>query len=223
MKKKFMENKKFRLIAVFLVTVLIVTGFSFAWFYIRQTQANVMSVSNLKATPVHSFAGTDDKYVDEDGLILLSTDPDAPNYIGNFRVNVEYEGDGWGYLRVRLVHEISIDGVSVQHPAEMPYATTASLELSDEENSFWLDNRSVDSYYYYKDVLNADETEIKELPLILGLVKDYEENEPTEKDGEEIIKGFAESDVVIKVAIETDMVQVNRYPQIWGIDKLPWK
>lgn len=225
MKKKFIEDKKFRLIVMLFVTVFIVTSFSFAWFIMRATdETQNFSAANFQAEPVCYFEGTEEKFVDEDGLITLSTNPEDANYIGKFRVRVKYYGDGWGYLRVKMVHEFSIDGVSVQHPAEIPYATTETFELSDEKNSVWLDNRSEDYCYYYKEALNADETETKDLPLILGLVKDMdEENEPTEKDGEEIIKGFAETDVEIKVAVETDMVQINRYPQIWGMEDLPWE
>ena len=47
-----------------------------------------------------------------------------------------------------------------------------------------------------------------------------------------LIKGFDESKfdvsgfedgVTVKALIEVDAVQFNRYPQLWNIDKLPWK
>lgn len=203
MKKRFMEDKKFRLIVMALITVAIVTGFSFAWFIMRSVDANQqMSVANFQAEPVCSFDGTDENFVGEDGLITISTDPDAPNYINNFRVNINYTGDGAAYLRVKMVHEYSVNGVSTQHPANVPYATAAD----------WYDNRGNDYCYYYEKEVDADSNgEIKTLNFITGL---------DDKNGE--FANLADN-VVIKVAVETDMVQINRYPQIWGIDHLPWK
>lgn len=204
MKKRFMEDKKFRLITMLLVTVIIVTGFSFAWFIGRTEYNRILSLSNFQAEPICSFEGADsiDSQYKDGNLIILSTEPEAPNYIGNFRVNVKYKGDGAAYLRVKMVHEYSVNGVSTQHPAKVPYAT------SDD----WYDNRGNDYCYYYKNEVDADDnTSEKTLEFITGL-----------NDTEGDISGVADG-VVIKVAVETDMVQINRYPQIWGIDHLPWK
>lgn len=204
MKKRFMEDKKFRLITMLLVTVIIVTGFSFAWFIGRTEYNRILSLSNFQAEPICSFEGADsiDSQYKDGNLIILSTEPEAPNYIGNFRVNVKYKGDGAAYLRVKMVHEYSVNGVSTQHPANVPYAT------SDD----WYDNRGNDYCYYYKNEVDADDnTSEKTLEFITGL-----------NDTEGDISGVADG-VVIKVAVETDMVQINRYPQIWGIDHLPWK
>ncbi len=224
MKKKFMENKKFRLIAVFLITVLIVGGFSLAWFYVRKYQYDLMSVSNFQATPecYFDFEGSEipaGDFTDSEGLIKLSveeTDADnnkIVNYIGNFRVRVNYTGDGAGYLRVRMVHEFSNGSESVQHPAKLPYATSSSL---------WFDNRDVDYCYYYADKLNIEKDETKSIDLITGLVVEKDENNnPTANDGATIVQGFADANAEIRVAVEADMVQINRYPQIWGINEIP--
>lgn len=214
MKKKFMENKKFRLIAVFLVTVFIVGGFSLAWFYFRQSQQINLSVSNFQATPVCYFEGKESQQLK--GLIELSTNPEAENYIGKFRVDVNYSGDGAGYLRVRMVHQFTNGeaGAAVQHPAELPYLYDSTL---------WMDNRSEDYCYYYMDRLNINPDEKKTINLITGLIPDDESTLDRDESGATIVQGFEDADAVIKVAVEADMVQINRYPQIWGIDKLPWK
>ena len=214
MKKRFMENKKFRLIAVFLVTVFIVGGFSLAWFYFRQSQQINLSLSNFQATPVCYFEGKEDTHLT--GLIELSTDPEAENYIGKFHVDVTYTGDGAGYLRVRMVHQFTNGdgGAAVQHPAELPYLTDSTL---------WMDNRSDDYCYYYMDRLNTEPDEEKKLTLIQGLIPDDEATGDIDESGATIVQGFRDADAVIKVAVEADMVQINRYPQVWGIDKLPWK
>lgn len=208
MKKKFMEDKKFRLIAMLLITVIIVTGFSLAWFIARTEYNKALSASNFTAEPVCYFEGSGntegvaDEYI-ENGLIVLSTDLDDENYIGNFRVNVKYKGDGAGYLRVKMVHEYSINSVSTQHPANIPYE-------ADVEK--WYDNRGNDYCFYYMEEIDADNNANgNTLEFITG-INDVNGDIASIADG-----------VEIRVAVETDMVQINRYPQVWGIDKLPWK
>lgn len=225
MKKKLMENKKFRLIAVFLITVFVVGGFSLAWFYVRKNQYAEMSVANFQAEPYCYFKNgenevlpenielTDEKgnvITDEEGnaitaldngLIVLSTNPGDDNYIGKFCVDVKYKGDGAGYLRVKMVHEYSINGMSNQHPANVPYT------IADEGN--WHDNRGDDYCYYYKNELDADGDAEQILSFITA--------------NNDIDLGALADGIVIKVAVETDMVQINRYPQIWGMGELPWE
>ncbi len=213
MKKKLMENSKFRLIVMALITVVIVTGFSFAWFIMRTTDANQQfSVANFQTEPYCYFLNQGNEVAPSaiegatDGnLIVLSTDPDAQNYIGKFCVKVKYKGDGAGYLRVKMVHEYSINGNSTQHPANVPY------KIVDAEKDNWFDNRGNDYCYYYKNELDAGTNvgDGKTLDFIT-----YNNN---------IDIGNLADNIVIKVAVEADMVQVNRYPQIWGVDKLPWK
>ncbi len=217
MKKKILENKKFRLIAVFLITVFIVGGFSLAWFYVRKNQYAEMSVANFQAQPYCYFKNGENivlpeniELTDEEGnaitaldngLIVLSTNSGDANYIGNFCVDVKYKGDGAGYLRVKMVHEYSINGMSNQHPANVPYT------IADADN--WHDNRGDDYCYYYKNELDADGDAEKTLKFITA--------------NNSINLGELADGIVIKVAVETDMVQINRYPQIWGMGELPWK
>ncbi|MBQ2828148.1 MAG: hypothetical protein IJF20_02785 [Clostridia bacterium] len=212
MKKKLMENKKFRLIAVFLITVFVVGGFSLAWFYVRKNQYAEMSVANFQARPYCYFTDKEGNVItdeegnavvalDDNGLIVLSTNSDDDNYIGNFCVDVKYKGDGAGYLRVKMVHEYSINGMSNQHPANVPY------KIADEGN--WHDNRGDDYCYYYKNELDADGDAEQTLSFITA--------------NNDIDLGALADGIVIKVAVETDMVQINRYPQIWGMGELPWE
>lgn len=204
LKKKFNENKKFRLIVILSVAVLLVLGTTLAWFFMYPTSEDQQfSVSNFQAIPDCYFMNGDDKVSPEDidaidnGLIVLSINPEDQNFIGKFCVDVKYNGDGAGYLRVKMVHEYSINGISTQHPANVPYKTDGD----------WFDNRGNDYCYYYKNELDAN-GEDATLSFITA-------------DSKIDVENLAD-DIVIKVAVETDMVQVNRYPQIWGIDKFPW-
>lgn len=200
LKKKFVENKKFRLVVILSVAVLLVLGATLAWFFLYPTDANQQfSVANFQAEPVCYFEGSEEKFIDEDGLITLSTNPEDANYIGKFCVDVKYKGDGAGYLRVKMVHEYSINGNSTQHPANVPYTVSND----------WYDNRGNDYCYYYKNELDANGDTEQTLNFIAA--------------NNAINLGELADGIVIKVAVETDMVQVNRYPQVWGIDKLPWK
>lgn len=200
MKKKFIENKKFRLIVILSVALILAIGATLAWFFLNPVNENQqLSVANFQAEPVCYFEGTEETFTDENGLITLSTNPEDPNYIGKFCVDVKYKGDGAGYLRVRMVHEYSINGNSTQHPANVPYEVSAD----------WYDNRGNDFCYYYKNELDADGNDEKILNFITS--------------NDKINLGELADGIVIKVAVETDMVQVNRYPQVWDIDKLPWK
>lgn len=200
LKKKFVENKKFRLVVILSVAVLLVLGATLAWFFLYPTDANQQfSVANFQAEPECYFEGTEEKFVDEDGLITLSINPEDANYIGKFCVDVKYKGDGAGYLRVKMVHEYSINGNSTQHPANVPYTVSND----------WYDNRGNDYCYYYKNELDANGDTEQTLNFIAA--------------NNAINLGELADGIVIRVAVETDMVQVNRYPQVWGIDKLPWK
>ncbi len=205
LKKKFKENKMFRLIALVAVTVFLVAGFSLAWYVVRTTDLQqLISVSNFDAVPECYFVvnGTEKSATaDEDGLIALSTDLNDDNYIGNLRVRVKYKGLGVGLIRVKMAHRFSIGDNATQSIALIPYTTGED----------WFDNRGDDFCYYYKKNIQAQSNDTySSIEVINGF----------NADG--FIDTIAEG-VEIKVAVQTDMVQVNRWPQLWDMDKLPWK
>lgn len=209
MKDKYITNKKVRLIVILSVIIALLVVPTLAWFIqdvIEEAkQKQDFLASNFQASPDCYFMNGENKVslseiegATDGKLIVLSTNPEDDNYIGKFRVDVKYKGDGAGYLRVKMVHEYSINGNSTQHPANVPYTVSGD----------WYDNRGNDYCYYYKNELDAGGDAEQTLNFITA--------------NNDIDLGELADGIVIKVAVETDMVQINRYPQIWDMDKLPW-
>lgn len=222
---------------VLIVAIVLVVSVTLAAIF-RQTIdiSRLLEVSNLKAESVVTFDGVAniEEYTDEYG-IRASVDPYAPNYIGKLRASVRYSGRGVGLIRVRMVEEWStpiytsqtvtenVDGEDVQrevkvktgrtvqpYPVLIPY-TLPSGKTYDPENdsgneSKWFDNRLEDYCFYYATPVYSLGTST--VPLITGVdVFDL---------------GLMPNSTEIHVMFETDVVQVNRYPQYWGISTLPW-
>ena len=70
--------------------------------------------------------------------------------------------------------------------------------------------------YYYANILEGSNTSYQTLNLITGL-------NSSDSDTGFDIDSLKENDPKMMIAVESDMVQINRYPQIWHIKNLPWK
>ena len=214
------------MLIVLIVAVVLVLSITFAAIF-RQSNTidRMFTVSNFSAESVVWFeknVGGDtvtissDNYEDSYG-IRASVDPIDDNYIGNLHAKVRYKGAGVGLIRVRMVEEWSTTKsennqlVRVVQPyrLDLPYNLSPSAYSGSGANQqAWLDNRASDYCFYYTTPVYSSGT--SELPLIEGV------------DTDSIDLGVLPSDTVVHVLFETDAVQVNRYPQYWGMTSLPW-
>lgn len=139
----------------------------------------------------------------------------APNYIGKLRVDAHYKGKGKAYLRLRVVQQWLKDGDIIQSNAVLPYTIAAPYNKGvDEGNQVkWFDNRADDyCLYYATPVQGNDNVTVMNLPVITGL-DEAEFNASAPLEG---------GTTTLRLSFELQMVQVNRYPQFWGISALPW-
>lgn len=136
---------------------------------------------------------------DKDGLYVLSLDSNAKNYVGNLRINVVQKGYSKCYTRVQMNAEwVKPDGTIAQN-ITLPY------KFADK----WFDNRNNDYCVYCKE--NSK------------LYGDYDKSIITGFDEETFIKNNLTESATPRISVSVESVQVNRYQQLWGIDKLPWE
>lgn len=199
-------NKRAIVVLVAVVAVIAIVGGSLAWFVTSSSLSQKFSISGFEvAADVYFMDDTvkwnASNFKDENGLYILSLNPDDSNYIGNLRVDVGHSG-AKSCVRVRMNHEWTLaDGSVAQYNTAVPY------KFGEE----WFDNRNTDYCVYYKGTDNSGKAAFTKSALITGF---------NEKDFD--TSGFVDG-VTVKVMIQVDSVQTNRYPQMWNIDKLPWK
>ena len=199
-------NKRAVAIIVAVIAVIAIVGGTLAWFVTQSSMSQRFSISGIKASADVFFEAngesvTADSFKDSDGLYVLSLNKSDKNYIGNLRVTVNENG-GKACLRVRMNHEwLTSDGKVAQYTTAVPYKFAQG----------WYDNRNTDYCLYYQGEDLSGKTDFKTKELINGF-------DETAFD----TAGFDEG-TSVKVLIEIDAVQVNRYRQLWNVEKLPWK
>lgn len=202
--KKF--KKRTLAIIAAVVAVIALVGGSLAWYVTSSSLSQHFSISgfDVAANVYFDVDGQKinaSKYKDENGLYILSVNKDDINYVGKLRVSVGHSG-GKALVRVRLNNEWTMaDGTVAQYNAALPYTF----------NSEWFDNRNTDYCVYYRGNDNSGKASFGSSELITGFDESSFDT-----------SGFVDG-VTLKTFIQVDAVQVNRYPQIWKIDTLPWK
>lgn len=217
MKQSTLRKSPTVLIVAIVAVVLVVAVTLASIFTQIESVSRLFTLSNLVASADITFYGGADvtDYQTEYG-IKASADPLAPNYIGNLRVSVKYKGQGVGLIRVRIAEEWSTTANSVRRvlpfKLQLPYTIDSPYTDQDSGNApKWLDNRDNDQHFYYATPVRCTSNSVeKTIPLISGgLAGSFNTN---------LLPAGAD----IHVVVEADVVQVNRYPQYWGMNSLPW-
>lgn len=199
-------NKRAITVIIAVVAIIAIVGSSLAWFVTSSSLSQHFKISgfNVAAEVFFDDGGNKvsaSKYTDENGLYVLSLNENDINYIGKLRVNVGHSG-AKACVRVRMNHEWALaDGSVAQYNAAVPYSFGKD----------WFDNRNADYCVYYRASDDSGRADFATSEFITGFDTAHFDR-----------TGFVDG-VTVKVMIQVDAVQVNRYPQIWKIDILPWK
>lgn len=213
--KTKIEKKKLSSVIVAAVCLLAVVSITLAMFSRIESVSRLFTVSNFVSEGIVSFEGTDDITAFEtDSGIKVSLDSADANYIGKLRIGVKYAGYGVGLIRVRIVEQwstVSADGVRhiMPYTLFMPYTLDAKHEGTGNSKA-WFDNREEDYRFYYATPVMSSTDSGTVLPLVTGF------------DVDSIDVGAIAEGTELHIIVETEVVQVNRYPQFWGMTKLPW-
>ncbi|MBP9989307.1 MAG: hypothetical protein KBT46_07390 [Ruminococcus sp.] len=198
-------NRKAIVIIVAVVAVISIISGTLAWFVTDSSLSQKFSVGGIKVSADVYFDNNGTKvssneYKDENGLYNLSLNKKDANYIGNLRVCVKKTGSK-SLLRVKMIYEwTNADGEIVQYKVSVPY----------KFNQYWFDNRDNDYCVYYQGKDKSGKADFTSYELIEGF------------NGYELDKSGFTDGTSVRALIEIDAVEVNRYPQIWNIEKLPW-
>ena len=223
MKDKTKISRKLKIILIITAAVILAAGATFAWFiWSNGGISESFRLSNFEVKSDMYFM-KDSQRIEcqpsENGTVQLSLNESDDNYIGNFRADVKYKGKGYGYIRVKVVPEFDINSSVVSAPTKIPFILSSEYDETLSGNqSAWFDNRYKDLYYYYANEVSAQSnSEYSIISLITGIKN---EDDDIGFDLNTLKQGGNTS---VYVAVECDMVQVNRYPQLWKIDSLPWQ
>ena len=209
---------------VLAVALVLVVSLTFALFTTTLSGTRQLTLANFTSDVEVSFdnfstTSTGSSLGGAKYFAVDLTNTSASNYIGNLRVRVKYNGNGVGLLRVRVTEEWfttdSGTGITtvMPHAIQMPYTianpyVTTGSSADTGNHSKWWDNRTKDyCFYYATPISRASEQSIN---LITGV-------DMTQIDTSALPDGTQ-----MRVIIEADVVQVNRYPQYWGLNRLPW-
>lgn len=218
MKLKKIKSVPSSAIVLFVATVMFITV-TLALFINSVSLDRSFKVSNFRSNCVVYFDNGASR-IDCSGAnnIEVSLDRGDDNFIGNLRVNVQYSGCGVGLVRARIIEEWStFDSETntrtvVPYQIAVPYLTGTPYDNNEKNNQkAWYDNRNTDYYMYYATAVRGySESKPESIPLITGLSE-------ADMDFDTIPRGTE-----LHITIQTDIVQVNRYPQFWKMTSLPW-
>lgn len=195
-------RRSIAVIIICLVAVIAIVSSTFAWYSSTNSMTQLASIGNFQ-TYVNVYfeneSGNVTATTDADGFYVLSTDPQDVNYIGKLKVNVVHKGYLNAYVRVKMnVQWTMPDGTVIQNVL-LPFTFAEK----------WYDNRANDYCVYY-----TEDT---------GLFANHDKSIIESFDGEKFAAETLSEVAVPKLAITAESVQINRYPQFWGMETLPWE
>lgn len=215
MSKQNIENKKGKRIIIVVASLVALIGITVAWFTVTYGPINqLFGISNFESRAKIYFVGNESN-PSYDSEVPLSTNPEADNYIGKFRLDIEHRGSAQAYLRVKLLHDFQINDFSTQYSAKVPYIFASEYgPEADGDKAVWFDNRNVDLSCYYAMPIKGNNDTYTTIPMISGIDED-------ELEADSLIDDYG-NPIEITLVVEMQMVQSNRYPQLWDMDILPW-
>lgn len=198
---------------------------------------NYISADGSKVTMADNPNGTDSESImNPDGTVSIElTDATQPNYYKNLRIQAVYSGQGRNYLRVG-VYEFwtrisSIDGseiVARMPPMKLSMAEGTGGTSADGGTETppysWIDTRSesLDKgvYIYYYNPANTQNKPDGSGTYDYSLETDTTLTIPIIQDVEDL--GFdPPQGMKLKIAINLQFVQWNRFSALWDITQMP--
>ncbi len=197
------SRRKIAVLIICLVAVIGIVSGSLAWYSSTNSITQLGTLAGFRTTAnVYLLDAQGNKTYpesDENGLYILSTDPESKNYIGNFKINVVHRGYSNSYVRVKMNVQWTMPDGTVTQNILPPF------EFAEK----WYDNRENDYCIYY-----TEDT---------GLFSSYDKSIISSFDSEKFAQQTMTKDAVAKVSVSVESIQINRYQQVWGIEALPWK
>lgn len=197
------SRKKIAALIICLVAVIAIVSGSLAWYSSTNSVTQIASLAGFSTKADVYLADESGKESrikqDENGLFILSANPEDDNFIGNLKIKVIHRGYANSYVRVKMSVQWTMPDGTVTQNVLLPF------EFADK----WYDNRENDYCVYY-----TEDT---------GLFESYDKSIITDFNSEMFAQKTMTKDAVAKLAVTVESVQVNRYQQIWGIEALPWK
>jgi len=204
-----------RMIIFILIGILLSVGGVFAWFEYEEIRTIFVSPGEFEATLQIYFDETlvtsGSPYYDALSQLLTvnAFDSDAPNYIGKLKVTVEITVHNASRFRFRMLDEWLLtryftggNQISLVIPNELrttgvdvnPYGVHPSFRTRDN-----------DSHLYFDGIIGKNET------LTLTLIDGGTPYPVRTTD-----TYYEEVHIMFQVII--DVVQANRFPQVWNIE-----
>lgn len=217
--KKIKMRKPPTAVLVAIIAIVVFVSGTVAWLTVGDAvTTRIYNLSNFDAyAEVYFLDGVTKTTPTKgaDGSVEVNiTNTGATNYIGKLRVDAHFKGRGFAYLRLKTVQQWQDAGGKIlQADTVIPYAIANPYLAADTGNkNKWYDNRQDDYCIYYADRLKAANTPYTPMPIIIDGFKAAE------------LAAIAPTGtgITLKVTFTLEAVQVNRYPQFWGIETLPW-